>query len=292
MHAVITVGVSASGKTTWAHQQRGFEVVSRDDHRWQIMREKDIEPSWANWKWKWEDQVTERVNDHLALMSKVQKNVVIADTNLSPKTLTAMQDKLAALGYTVELKFFEVSWEEANKRDAARKDGVGYAVLAKQFEQFNLLYSEGRVEPRPDLPKAILVDIDGTVALMKGNRGPFEWHRVGEDEFHEVVMLAVLGLYAAGYKVIFLSGRDSICRGETCEWIARSPLNTIEGWEIFMRAEKDQRKDTIVKRELFDAHVRDKYDVHAVFDDRPSVARMWRDLGLNVIQIGNPYVEF
>lgn len=296
MHAVITVGVSASGKSTWAreqHMKHGYQVVSRDDYRWAIMNEKRIDPSWANWKWKWEDEVTKRINADLERYAEQGFNLVIADTNLSPKILIGMQEKLFDLGYdTVELKYFPITWDEAIKRDSARAHGVGHAVLAKQFEQWTLLYGDDKVEARPDLPKAILVDIDGTVAKMNGKRGPFEWHRVGEDDFHEVVMLSVLGLYAAGYKVIFLSGRDSICQGETCEWIGRSPLNVIEGWDIFMRAEKDQRKDTVVKRELFDAHVRGKYDVHVVFDDRPSVARMWRDLGLNVIQIGNPYVEF
>ena len=30
--------------------------------------------------------------------------------------------------------------------------------------------------------KCIIVDIDGTVALMQGNRGPFEWHKVNGDK--------------------------------------------------------------------------------------------------------------
>lgn len=47
----------------------------------------------------------------------------------------------------------------------------------------------------------------------------------------------------------------------------------------------DMRKDSIVKRELFDAHIRDVYDVHYVLDDRQQVVDMWRGLGLAVFQV-------
>ena len=37
-----------------------------------------------------------------------------------------------------------------------------------------------------------------------------------------------------------------------------------------MRSAGDKREDSIVKSELFDAHVRDKYNVQFVLDDRGS----------------------
>lgn len=43
MKATLTIGVSASGKTTWALHQPG-EVISRDNYRWSIMEEKGISP--------------------------------------------------------------------------------------------------------------------------------------------------------------------------------------------------------------------------------------------------------
>jgi hypothetical protein len=53
-----------------------------------------------------------------------------------------------------------------------------------------------------------------------------------------------------------------------------------------MRAEKDNRKDSIIKRELFDKHIRDKYHVDFVLDDRDQVVRMWRrELGLTCLQV-------
>ncbi len=52
------------------------------------------------------------------------------------------------------------------------------------------------------------------------------------------------------------------------------------------------RKDTIVKEEIFWRDIADNYNVQFVIDDRPSVARMWRELGLKVFQVGDPHIEF
>ena len=52
-----------------------------------------------------------------------------------------------------------------------------------------------------------------------------------------------------------------------------------------MRATGDQRRDSIVKLEIFDQEIRDRYHVIGVFDDRQQVVRMWRALGLTVFQV-------
>ncbi len=50
--------------------------------------------------------------------------------------------------------------------------------------------------------------------------------------------------------------------------------------DLLMRAPGDSRRDSIVKRELYEKHIKGKYNVVAVFDDRPSVIReCWQALG-------------
>ena len=47
----------------------------------------------------------------------------------------------------------------------------------------------------------------------------------------------------------------------------------------------DMRSDTVVKAELFDAYVRGRYNVVAVFDDRDQVADgCWRAMGIRTYQ--------
>jgi hypothetical protein len=52
-----------------------------------------------------------------------------------------------------------------------------------------------------------------------------------------------------------------------------------------MHAAADMRKDSVVKQELFERFVRDKYNISFILDDRQQVVDMWRGLGLTVFQV-------
>ena len=85
-----------------------------------------------------------------------------------------------------------------------------------------------------------------------------------------------------GLEVIFCSGREDTARETTVQWIAEHV--EVPG-RLYMRAAGDRRKDAIVKRDLFDRHIRHEYDVRYVLDDRQQVVDMWRALGLTVFQV-------
>lgn len=133
--------------------------------------------------------------------------------------------------------------------------------------------------------KTWLVDIDGTLAV-KGERGPFDWHRVGEDAPNKPVIQVVRALMAAGLEVRYVSGRTEECRGITVDWLRRHVMSSTLPTDLFLRADGDYRPDNVVKRELFDKHIRGVYDVAGVIDDRAKVVRMWREeLGLTVLDV-------
>lgn len=132
------------------------------------------------------------------------------------------------------------------------------------------------------IPKAIIVDIDGTLAKMNG-RSPFDWHRVGEDKVNEPIKDIVMAMKKQQYTVIIFSGRDGVCRTETINWLSD---NRIHYDKLFMRDEGNNEKDAIIKRRLFDTYIKDKYDIQFVLDDRNQVVDMWRkDLGLTCLQV-------
>jgi hypothetical protein len=58
-----------------------------------------------------------------------------------------------------------------------------------------------------------------------------------------------------------------------------------------MRRADDMRDDTIVKKQMLDTYFPDTSKIEAVIDDRPPVIRMWRENGLNVIDVGKG-IEF
>lgn len=129
---------------------------------------------------------------------------------------------------------------------------------------------------------AIMVDIDGTLAHMR-DRSPYEWHRVGEDKVDPVIS-HILDCYEGMNKIILLSGRDSVCRPETEDWLKD---NAIPYDLLVMRKENDNRKDSIIKWELFQEHIEPNYNVLFVLDDRNQVVKMWREKGLKCLQVAD-----
>lgn len=306
MKAIITIGVSASGKTTWAremqrekfHSEEKWSVVCRDDIRVHILDEKSLLKSydgegveWESWNWKWENEVTKRYWAAIKRYSTKRFNLILADTNLNPKYRNTLIKELTENGYEVEIKEFPITIEEAWKRDARRKNGVGHDVIAKQYEQWlEYLHSSGRYEKyesNKNLKEAIIVDVDGTLAKMT-NRGPYEWDKVGTDSVDYAVR-EVINSLATNYEIILMSGRDSVCYDQTKKWLNN---NEVFFDQLLMRAEGDTRKDAVIKWELYQNHVKGKFNVFFVIDDRPAMTREWMNRGFKVFNVGNPYKEF
>ena len=140
--------------------------------------------------------------------------------------------------------------------------------------------------PPAGLSPAVLVDIDGTVALH-GDRDPYDTSRYHEDAVNEAVVTAVAALQSTGHCVLFCSGRDEKFRKVTMQWLHEKilwPLG-IMPVNLYMRPEGDTRRDDVVKLELFDQWIRDRYTVTCVFDDRDRVVKAWRGIGLTVLQV-------
>jgi len=142
--------------------------------------------------------------------------------------------------------------------------------------------------PDTSLPKAIIVDVDGTVAL-RGDREPFDWSRVGEDLPNQPVIDVICSLWAYGLlkgdpiQVIFMSGRAEECRKQTELWL---DVNVGLPFQLHMRKDGDFRQDWIVKDELF-ALVRDKYHALSAWDDRDQMVRYWRRIRLQCFQVSD-----
>jgi len=129
---------------------------------------------------------------------------------------------------------------------------------------------------------AIIVDLDGTLALM-GDRDPFDYARCGEDVLNEPVHLVVQAYHQQYQRdIIIVSGREDTCRKQTLRWLQRWG---IPHTALYMRKARDYRKDTIVKREIYRARIEPEYAIDFVLDDRNQVVEMWRELGLTCFQV-------
>ena len=293
MKAIISVGISASGKTTEFDkpEYRDYIRIERDIMRKSILGFSDFDcvNFWSLWKFTKENEskVTAAVDSEVGLAATYGRDIIISDTNLNKKYRDILIQRLEVLGYEVELRVFHIDVMEAIKRDERRRDTVGHQVIWKQYEQFKAEFGKKQYVANEYSP-CVLIDIDCTLAHMNGKRGAFEWDKVGVDDVDEHVKSIVNNIPDTTI-VIVLSGRDGVCRPETEDWLERHNINYDK---LIMRKAGDMRKDTIVKEEIFWRDIADKYNVQFVIDDRPSVCRMWRDIGLKVFQVGNPHVEF
>lgn len=312
LQAIVTQGISASGKTTWA---KDFvftqDQISSDNdwQHWQIICRDDIRKRyyeriltnrdkflWRHWDFKYEKEVSEIQTYKIIKCSKEEMNIIISDTNVNPIYYNNLLVLLSDCGYNYTVKQFHISFEEACRRDAERANGVGYSVIAKQLESFNTHFpkesdiSQFAFNRHDDTKKsAIIVDLDGTLAKNVSGRSPYDWLRTGEDAVHNHIKEIVNNFSKDFYEILVVSGRDEVCRKITENWLTENEINYDH---LFMRTENDHRDDVIVKRELFDQYIGQVYSVFVVIDDQPKVCRMFRDMGLTVLQCGNPYIEF
>ncbi len=298
---IVTVGISASGKTTWTNAHiRDMRVIgekwidiNRDSLREEVFSQKSQGGvfAWNKWNWKWETDVSalwdKKVRE--AIDDASVHGVVISDTNINQKT----QDKIRAIfeeaDFFVRVHHFDISYEEAVKRDLSRVNPVGSAVIADQIERYWKLYGD-RYTPDESLPKAAIIDIDGTLAFSEGVRSIYDFTRVHLDAPDTFVVDAVRGLRDQGYHIVITSGREDLCRVQTWTWLYYHL--GFEPSELLMRKAKDMRKDCVVKKEIFFRDIAPKYNVIGVIDDRPQVVRMWHSIGLRVLACGLQHREF
>lgn len=292
----LTRGLSASGKSTWAEDmvKSTDQIIrlERDLLRDQLFGHRDYSRLTSA-----DEQMVSVIQKAMAVAAfKAGKSVIVSDTNLRA-TYVREWAKLAAIhGVNFEIVDFDsVSVDQLVERDKNRQHEVGEKLIRDMAAKFlkkgklvpvdvsKELVNSLKIEPYANptnLPTAIIVDIDGTLATMHG-RSPYEWHRVGEDSPVQAVISAVRT--AAYYnRIIVMSGRDESCRYITETWLGQY-LGV--GFQLYMRPEGDNRKDDLVKYELFNKYVRDEFHVSYVLDDRDQVVKMWRSLGLPCFQV-------
>ncbi len=294
----LETGLPASGKSTHA-RSLGVYRFNLDDMRKML---------WGDAEWTHEKEGVAVSALIAGVRSAVEagNDVVIDNTHLTPGLLKTYRKELSSLG--VEFKvhdFTNVSVEECKQRDADRTEGhVGDAVIDRLLGNHAKARKNGwkltdkwmnmaeYVMPKPyypdlSLPSAIIVDIDGTVAIHGDERGHYDYDKISTDTPNQAVIDLVCTMSEDmddPTRVIFLSGREDRCMDETKTWLDRY-VGSAYWDELFMRKTGDHRPDYIIKQELFDAHIRPDYCVWLVLDDRDQVVKMWREMGLTCLQV-------
>jgi predicted kinase len=292
---MILKGIPCSGKSTWAMnylKKHPNEVkrVNKDELRWMLNGTiGDFE----------DEKIVLAIRDFTiekALSSGF--SVIVDDTNFKDKHFYAICDVAKRVGnIRVFEKFFRVDLKEALKRNATREHPVPESIIIGMFEnnvkgkevELRDLYFgfKGdyytKIETVPGRESAIIVDVDGSLALNLKGRDYFDLDHCDEDTLNSTVADIVRLYFKNNHMVLVMSGREEAARAVTEKWLNKYD---VPFHHLFMRETGDTRSDTIVKKEMFDSFIKDKFNVLFAIDDRKKVCRMYRgDLNIPVLQL-------
>jgi predicted kinase len=313
LKVILTVGCPASGKSTWAKAE-----IAKDPINWVRINNDDLR-SMTNgtvFSAEYEKLITDTRNFLIKEALKRNKNVIIDNVNANKRHWQDVCKLAEEANRDIQVfeKPFYAPLDELIARDSQRegKAKVGEVVIKKFFkdlgkDQFKFQNTRTEIFKKKDriadnnfvaakqnekLERAYLVDLDGTVADLSHRSSPYAANECLYDSPIKPVIETIISLYKTGSKIIFMSGRSNQFKDLSEQWI--NEYIQIDGtpikYELFMRSAGDQRGDQIIKKELFEKHVKNNYYTIAVFDDRPKVIRMWRSIGLTVFQLND--VEF
>ena len=303
----VLIGISGAGKSTMTDQllkDKNTVRINRDDTRLMLFGVKQSDAEYYSRKdiRACEDLVTETLEDTVYNCLQKGKDIVFDNTNLQKKVIDDIIFKFNHLA-DIELLFVDVTIAEAVERVRARNGAdTDVKYVEKQFNDLQklkkamhgqqLFYPQTapKVKFNSSLPDTYIIDIDGTVAL-KGDRDIFDDSKLHLDTEIKEVGHIIRALHKAGFKIVFVSGRQDSCMETTIQWLKDKNLWMTDS-EIYMRKTKDSRNDSIVKEEIVLDELVPRYNVIGVIDDRIGVTRNFHKLGMFVLNVNQGFVKF
>lgn len=298
----ITVGIPGSGKTfeaimiQHASEPGEVELVSRDDLRHLLFDSEGILTGPE------ENRITDIETMIVKDGLRAGKHVVVHDTNLKAQYRTRWARIARNLGAEFVIKdMTHVDLETCIDNVYKRADSGGRYVpssviktmhskfiepLKGQPVEYPAVHAEYVIfKPyvaRPELPRAIIVDIDGTTLTHEGVRSPYDASRYQYDlPRPEVVKFIREQHFELGKQIVFCSGRRDVYRDVTEESLNK---HVKVPFHLVMR-EDPSRDDSVEKYLLFDKYIRNYYNAELVLDDRDRVVNMWRMIDLPCWQV-------
>jgi FMN phosphatase YigB (HAD superfamily) len=143
--------------------------------------------------------------------------------------------------------------------------------------------------------KAIILDLDGTLyrtldRVKYVTEKPKDYDKFHKESINDDVnkwCAQILEKFWVDHTAIFLTGRNERYREITEKWFKKNELGEyFDDDRLFMRDDKDFRKDYVSKKEIYLEEIKPKYDVTFAIDDRIGVYNMWREIDVPPLYCG------
>lgn len=304
---IILSGISGSGKTTWTKNKiqnsTNFVAISRDKLRELLFgyTESNVSVYYdlPNFKQN-EKLVTTFQTTNIRQAIAQGFDIILDNTHLDKRYIDDMLQEFPQCDF--EFVLLDTNIDVAIQRDKTRNRYVGENIIRKQYEQLLKLKRNFDFKPidsklvkyvaDDSLPNCIICDLDGTLADYHATRPAygFDANLIQFDKVIEPVRELLLDV---GYdtRIVFLSGRTDNYYTETLDWLIDN-LDTLYSFDLFMRKSNDFRKDSVIKLEIFDDKIRNKYNVMYAIDDRNSIVNLWQSLDIFVLNVNQTGKEF
>ena len=286
----VLIGCPASGKSTFAEWLVKSEPktmrVSRDEIRF-AQFQNQLEP-------EAEGMISKMVTEQTRSLLLNGWNVVLDNCHTKKEYLNQVIQTYQNLG-NIEFKIFDLPLEELQARNQKRTRVVPPKVIETMYGQMQKLIAEFDFSPlkkvkenlsycaqNKELPKALICDLDGTLCLMNG-RNPFDASSCDADLLNQPVGNLLKNYHQLGYKILLVSGREDKYEAPTLRFLEKHalPFDLLR-----MRKARDNRKDALVKTEIYNLYIKDQFFVEFVLDDRNQVVDLWRkELQLPCFQV-------
>jgi adenylate kinase family enzyme len=227
-------------------------------------------------------------------------DVIVDNTNITTQEIQPYFDTAEEFGYEFQLHEATTEWAKCPVECFRRNT---HNVPLKTIEKMLSLYHSNEkvmlklkhkdivepFQPHQEYLPCIICDLDGTLCDHTGIRSPYDGSKCILDKCIQPVA-TILDYFHAHKYVILMSGREDQFREKTMQWL---DIHDIKYNKLLMRTTGDNRRDSIVKLELFNLHVRNYFNPLFVIDDRLQVIReCWNQLGLFVLNVNQNLKEF